>query len=148
MVNVLGSREGDEVLLRYTTAIDTKNWPLLATCFTRGCVFSAASTGLVLDGRDAIVDFMRPTHTYIDGSLHRLTNIRIDIADDGLSARSTSSLDVIVVHQAHRDGPTFQLIGTYYDRLERYNDAWLIAQRDFDSLWHAGNGTILGPTLT
>lgn len=137
------------VLYRYTTAIDTKDWALLRQCFTSTCRFTA--TELLLDGVDEIVEFMERVHEHIDGSQHRLTNTRIDIDPDGRSARASTYLDAFIVHSGHRDGPTFQLLAEYHDRLQ-YDPAadadggrWLIAERHVTSLWSLGNASILGP---
>ena len=136
------------VLHRYATAIDTKDWLLLATCFEPRCVFTGRAGALRLDGADALVAYMRDAHTSIDGSLHRLSNITIDVGADGRTASATSYLDALVVHRGHRDGPTFQLVGTYRDRLVLGAAGWWITRRDVAALWSAGNPTILGPTLT
>jgi hypothetical protein len=142
------------VLHRYATAIDTKDWQLLRACFDPACVFTAADGQLVLDGVDAIVDYMEAAHRDIDGSQHRLSNVRVDLADDGRSARTRTYLDALIVHVAHRDGPTLQAIAEYHDHLELVASSngsaprWRIAARDVTSLWLSGNPSILGPTVT
>jgi len=147
MIAGLSEREAEaaEVLGRYTTALDTKDWELLVECFTPECAFTASE--MVLDGRDAIVEFMRPAHQHLDGSLHRLTNIRVQMGDDEMTATTASYLDAFIVHRAHRDGPTCQVIGVYHDRLSRHDGTWRIADRRFELLWRDGNPTILGPTV-
>jgi len=82
---------------------------------------------------------MQRSHEAIDGSLHRLTNFEVRIADDGVSAESTTYLDAIIVHQAHERGPTLQVIGTYHDQLESDGSTWRIANRRFEGLWKVGD---------
>jgi hypothetical protein len=144
-----GLRDNDAaaVLLRYAHAIDSKDWVDLRSCFTPTCVFSAPSAAMRLEGVDEIVNSMEAAHRHIDGSIHRLSNIMIELADDGRSATSSTALDAMLVHREHRDGPTFQCIGTYHDRLELHDGTWKIAARDFDTLWTVGNPSILGPTV-
>jgi 3-phenylpropionate/cinnamic acid dioxygenase small subunit len=143
----LSESDAAAVLYRYANAIDTKDWANLRSCFTLTCVFSAESAGQRLVGADEIVAFMENAHKDIDGSIHRLSNIRIELSEDARSAVSSAALDAFLVHRAHRDGPTFQCIGTYHDRLELHDGTWKIATRDFDTLWTVGNGVILGPTV-
>jgi 3-phenylpropionate/cinnamic acid dioxygenase small subunit len=151
-----GSEAGEAagVLYRYATAIDTKDWLLLHECFEPSCVFTAGDAELVLDGVDAIVDFMTAAHRDIDGSQHRLSNMRIELAADGRSARSRTYLEALIVHRLHRDGPTFQLWAEYHDRLEVVpgpdgtGTRWQIAERNVTSLWRLGNASILGPTVS
>jgi len=132
-------------LVRYATAIDTKDWALLAGCFFPAAKFTAGS--LVLDGVDEIVEYMRAAHHHIDGSQHRLSNFAIRLSDDGRTAHSTTYLDALIVHRAHRDGPTLRVVSTYHDVFECAGDAWRIAKRSVSSLWREGSPTILGPTV-
>ena len=54
----------DRLLIRYATAIDTKDWTLLRTCFTDDCRFTAA--GVALEGADA-AQFVTGAALQIDG---------------------------------------------------------------------------------
>jgi len=132
-----------DALHRYTRAIDTKDWALLRDSFTADCV--AQYRTKVLNGVDAIVAYMQPSHDPIDGSLHRLTNIEISVDPSGTTASATSYIDALLVHRLHPDGPTFRAIGTYRDSL-RLADRWRLAHRTYQQLWVEGSRTILGET--
>jgi hypothetical protein len=135
------------VLVRYATAIDTKDWPLLRTCFHASCTFAGRGGTLRLDGAAAVVAYMEAAHERIDGSLHRLSNIDIEVDGDGVSAKATSYLDALIVHRGHPAGPTFQLAAIYRDRLALDDGEWRIGRRDVTSLWSTGSPEILDPTL-
>ena len=137
-----------DVLVRYATAIDTKHWALLETCFTTECRFTGRGGDLQLHGSQAVVDFMRAAHASIDGSLHRLTNITVDARPGDRNAAATSYLDALIVERTHAGGPTFQLAATYRDRLVFGDSRWRIAHREVTALWSAGNAAILEPTVT
>ena len=62
-----------DVLLRYATGIDRRDWPLFRTAFTDDC-----RTRLRRDrqwrGVDAVTDFMETSHAMAGHTMHRLTN--------------------------------------------------------------------------
>lgn len=136
-------RAVENVLLDYATAIDTKDWDLLRSCFTEDCVTTYRAK--VLRGADDLVGFMQPSHDPIDGSLHRLSNVRIEMGQDGRTASATSYIDAFLVYRLHPDGPTFHSMGTYTDRLI-LEERWKITERSYQPLWAEGSRTILGST--
>ena len=135
-------RSINRLLVRYATAIDTKDWCLLGSCFTPQCRFTA--TGLVLEGVDSIVSFMENAHRYIDGSHHRLSNVVIDVTDDFRAARSTTYLDATLVRRDADAGATFRVMSTYHDEHEFDGSTWWISSRDVRSMWNEGNPAVLG----
>ena len=131
-----------DTLVRYASAIDTKDWDQLAECFCPSATFTA--TGVDLRGVDQIVSFMAQAHDPIDGSQHRLSNFSVRPAPDG-QVDATTYLDALIVHRAHPDGPTLQVVSSYHDLLEPHHGSWRIASRRVSSLWSDGSPTILGP---
>jgi hypothetical protein len=136
------------VLVRYATAIDTKDWVLLGTCFHPSCTFAGRGGTLRLDGAAAVVAYMEAAHQRIDGSMHRLSNIAVEVDADGLSASATSYLDALIVHRGHPHGPTFQLAAIYRDRFVLDDGEWRIGRRDVTSVWSTGSPEILAPDLS
>jgi 3-phenylpropionate/cinnamic acid dioxygenase small subunit len=134
-------RDLKELLIRYATAIDTKNWDLLEECFVGDARFGTAD--FILTGREAIVTFMRAGHNALDGSRHRLSNIAIDVNAAAATARTSTYLDAILVQATHPDGPTFQVIGTYLDTMRYEHQQWRIAERRFQRLWTSGNARLM-----
>jgi 3-phenylpropionate/cinnamic acid dioxygenase small subunit len=115
-----------EVLVRYATSIDRKDWPRFRTCFTEDCHADYGEIG-VWDGVDAITDFMTQTHPGGVRSLHRITNVEVTREAGGVAARSY--VDVLFV--GADSGGGMQAAGTYDDELVHTGGEWKIAHRRY-----------------
>ena len=129
--NVAGPLAVSDVLIRYATAQDSRDWELLASCFTGDARLDYDTSGVF--GRDDFVAHRRVGLTRIKATQHCVTNHVIEV--DGDHARSTSY--VIAQHVRNND-VTFSLGGTYHDNLVRYGTEWRIASRRFVTSWQAG----------
>jgi SnoaL-like protein len=111
-----------DVIVRYASGIDGRDWELFRSCFTTDCLLDYRPIGR-WKGIDAVTGFMRRTHS--GPSLHRLTNITIVLNGD--EARSRTYVDAVVT------GPngwgTVNTIGRYDDILTRTPAGWRIATR-------------------
>ena len=115
-----------EVLVRYATGIDRKDWLLFRTCFTQDCHADYGDIG-VWEGVDAITDFMTRMHPANVRSLHRITNTAVAGEDASITARSY--VDVIFVEA--KTGAGMNTAGIYDDKLVRTDDGWKIARRRY-----------------
>nr|MDP9166905.1 nuclear transport factor 2 family protein [Actinomycetota bacterium] len=75
-----------DVLLRYSTGIDRRDWPLFRTAFTQDCELDYGEIG-TWHGVDAVTDFMEASHAMAGHTMHRLTNQVIDVDGDTAQAR-------------------------------------------------------------
>ena len=66
------------VLVRYATAIDTRDWALLRSCFTPDVVADYTDIGS-WDGADPLLDFMVEAHAGLSASQHRMSNFVIEV---------------------------------------------------------------------
>jgi len=121
-----------EVLVRYATAIDRKDWHLFRTCFTPDCQADYGDIG-VWDGLDAITAYMTKTHPDTIRSLHRISNAVITRTGDGAAARSY--VDVVYVGIDTRSG--VQAAGVYDDELVEAADGWRISRRRYTAVYMA-----------
>ena len=120
-----------DVLIRYATALDGRDWELLASCFTDDATLDYDTSGTY--GRDAFVEHCRAGLARMKATQHCVTNHVI--STDGDRAHSTS----YVIAQHVRDNDvTFTLGGTYTDDLVRASTEWRIASRRFVTSWKAG----------
>ena len=120
-----------DVLIRYATALDGRDWELLASCFTDDATLDYDTSGTY--GRDAFVEHCRAGLARMKATQHCVTNHVI--STDGDRAHSTS----YVIAQHVRDNDvTFTLGGTYTDDLVRAGTEWRIASRRFVTSWKAG----------
>jgi 3-phenylpropionate/cinnamic acid dioxygenase small subunit len=115
-----------DVLVRYATAIDRRDWALFRTCFTEDCDADYGDIG-AWHGVDAITDWMERTHRGCGHTLHRITNQAITPNGDGVAARSY--VDAIVMAADNRHGT--RGVGYYDDELVRTDEGWKIARRRF-----------------
>ena len=70
-----------DVLLRYATAIDTRQWALLRTCFTDDVQADYGDIGHWSDA-DGITKFMSEVHETMSDVKHMLHNMVIRLDDD------------------------------------------------------------------
>ncbi len=115
-----------DVLVRYATAIDRRDWALFQACFTEDCEADYGDIG-VWHGADAITEWMERAHAGLGHTLHRITNQAIVPSGDGVAARSY--VDAIVMARDNQTGS--RAVGYYDDELVRTDDGWKIARRRF-----------------
>ena len=116
-----------EVLVRYATGIDRRDWKLFRTVFTEDCVLDYGELG-TWDGVDAITAFMEAAHS--GPSMHRLTNFAISI--DGDKATARTYVDAVVFASGANGMHT---IGYYDDVLVRTTAGWKIAERSYTTVY-------------
>ncbi|MEB3068068.1 nuclear transport factor 2 family protein [[Mycobacterium] vasticus] len=117
-----------EVLLRYATAIDTKDWELFRTCFTDDVDADYGEIGHWLDV-DSITGFMATVHEAMSDTKHMLHNMVIDVRDTD----DASAVTYVHTVQALAADPKqwVDAVGQYRDELLLTNDGWRIARRCF-----------------
>lgn len=115
-----------DVLTRYATGIDRRDWPLFRTVFTDDCELDYGEIG-AWKGVDAVTDFMDKTHALAGHTLHRLTNQVITV--DGDSAQARTYVDALIMMGDNKSGVNG--IGYYDDELVRGRTGWQIARRHF-----------------
>lgn len=114
-----------ELLVRYATSIDRKDWTRLRACFTEDCRADYGEIG-AWDGADAITDYMARTHPAGVRTLHRIGNVEVERTSDEISARSY--VDVLFVLAR---GGGMHAAGTYDDAIVRSGDGLRIARRRY-----------------
>ena len=120
-----------DVLIRYATALDGRDWELLASCFTDDATLDYDTSGTF--GRDAFVEHCRAGLARMKATQHCVTNHVI--STDGDRAHSTS---YVIAQHVRENDVTFTLGGAYSDDLVRVGTGWRIASRRFVTSWKAG----------
>lgn len=115
-----------DVLVRYATGIDRRDWSLFRTVFTDDCELDYGEIG-IWRGVDAVVDFMVVAHEAAGHTLHRITNTAIEV--DGNSATSRAYVDGLILSPDNTSG--VNATGFYDDELERTDAGWRIRRRRF-----------------
>jgi 3-phenylpropionate/cinnamic acid dioxygenase small subunit len=117
-----------DVLVRYATGIDTRDWALFRTCFTESVHADYGADVGSWHDVDGITEYMTVMHQDMLDTKHMLTNFAIEVDGDTASA-STYVRAVLVV----TDDPLtwYEPVGRYEDRLVRTADGWRISHRTF-----------------
>jgi 3-phenylpropionate/cinnamic acid dioxygenase small subunit len=119
-----------DVLVRYATGIDTKDWSLFRTCFTDDVQADYGEGVGSWSSVDAITDYMTVMHADMVDTKHRLTNFVIEV--DGDSATASTYVHAVLV--VTNDPLTwYEPVGRYEDRLVRTSEGWRISHRVYHS---------------
>ncbi len=118
-----------DLLVRYATGIDRRDWSLFRTVFTEDCQLDYGEIG-AWSGVDAVTDFMEKVHAMAGHTLHRLTNQAIDV--DGDNAVARTYVDALIMAADNRSGVNG--IGFYDDEMVRTPQGWRIARRRFTTV--------------
>jgi 3-phenylpropionate/cinnamic acid dioxygenase small subunit len=125
-----------DVLVRYATGIDRRDWPLFRTVFTDDCELDYGEIG-AWKGADAVTEFMRQAHELAGHTMHRLTNQVITV--DGDSARARTYVDALIMLADNSSG--VNAAGFYDDEFVRTEGGWQIARRRFTQVRVAAVGS-------
>ena len=118
-----------DLLVRYATGIDRRDWPLFRTVFADDCELDYGVIG-TWQGVDAVTDFMEKTHEPAGHTLHRLSNQVIEI--DGDKAVARTYVDALIM--VGDEGAGVNGVGFYDDEIVRTPDGWRIARRKFTNV--------------
>ncbi|MGE2728676.1 nuclear transport factor 2 family protein [Mycolicibacterium vaccae] len=118
-----------EVLIRYATGIDRRDWMLFRTVFTEDCDLDYGEIG-AWQGVDAVVDFMTASHELAGHTLHRITNEAIEV--DGDTATARAYVDALILSPDNTAG--VNAAGFYDDELVRTDEGWRIRRRRFTTV--------------
>lgn len=118
-----------DVLIRYATGIDRRDWPLFRTVFTPDCELDYGQIG-TWNGVDAVTEFMELSHAGAGHTMHRLSNMAITVTGD--TATTRTYIDGLILAADNASG--VNAVGFYDDELVRTGDGWRIARRRFTSV--------------
>jgi hypothetical protein len=115
-----------EVLIRYATGIDSKDWPLLRSCWTDEIDVDYQQLGR-FTSPDALTDVMRQLHENMGPTYHRLSNFVINV--DGDRATVRSYVHAVLMLQPDDDTNWVDALGHYDDVFVRTAEGWRINKR-------------------
>jgi len=115
-----------DLLVRYATGIDRRDWTLFRTIFTDDCELDYGVIG-VWNGVDAVTDFMKQVHAMAGHTMHRLSNQAITV--DGDKAAARTYIDGLIMSGDNNSG--VNAIGFYDDEIVRTDVGWRIARRRY-----------------
>jgi 3-phenylpropionate/cinnamic acid dioxygenase small subunit len=130
-----------ELCTQYATALDTKDWALLARCFTTEPVFVHPGGRLV--GFEQILARTSAALTPLTLTQHLLGNITPTVDADGATARCSTYFHAQHVRTGTPGGDRYVIAGRYDDALLRTSDGWRIGERMQSYQWRAGNRAVV-----
>jgi ketosteroid isomerase-like protein len=120
-----------DVIDRYATALDRRDWDHVRSCFTADCHADYERFGRWTE-REAFMEWLETLHRDLGPTLHRITNHQIEV--DGDRARATSYLDALL-QLPHQDRDLLHVVGKYVDGLVRTEGGWRISDRRVETFW-------------
>jgi 3-phenylpropionate/cinnamic acid dioxygenase small subunit len=115
-----------EVLIRYATGIDSKDWPLFRSCWTDEIDVDYQQLGRFTSA-DALTDVMRQLHENMGPTYHRMSNFVIAV--DGDRATVRSYVQAVLMLQPDDSTNWVDALGHYDDVFVRTADGWRISER-------------------
>ena len=126
MLSLNDEREITQVILRYSTGIDRRDYDLFRSCFADEIDADYGPGGHWTTG-DQVTAHMEELHRDLGPTLHRNTNIVVQEADGGATARTYVDALLMLPNGELAVNPT----GYYDDFLIRTEQGWKISKRKF-----------------
>jgi len=123
----------DDLLTRYATAIDGRDFELLDTVFAPDAHLDYRSAGGVAGAYPEVRHWLSEVLTVCDVMQHHVLNRFLRVHEGAVRATS-SFLNVNVLEMAGSPW-IFKVGGRYHDRLVLADGAWRITERIEDTLW-------------
>ena len=132
-------REIIDVMNRYTTALDTRNWDMLEATMTpdgQADFGNLAGVG-VLESPQALVDLCRKSLQDLRATQHLQGNYAVEVNGD--TAQASCYLQANHFQEGLPGGDTFVVWGKYRDDFVRTENGWRIKKRYLDTISAGGN---------
>jgi len=130
--------EIDDLLIRYTKAIDTKDWKLLDTVFTPDAQVDYTSSGGIKGSYPEARAWLAKALAIFPVTVHYVTNSEVTLAGDRASAR-TAVYNPMFFENPDRTRHHFAVGAYYVDDLVRTAQGWRIAARREDQAFLEGS---------
>ncbi len=115
-----------EVLIRYATGIDSKDWALFRTCWTDEVDIDYGDLG-TFTSADEFTTLMRQIHDGMGQTYHRISNPAVAV--DGDRAVARCYVHALLMAVPGDSASWIDALGHYDDELVRASDGWRIVKR-------------------
>jgi len=130
--------EIDDLITRYATAVDTKDWDLYRTVFTDDAVIDYTSAGGIRGSLGEVVEWLSHALKLFPMTQHLITNRHVVLDGDTASGRSYYYNPL--GRPDGKGGMQLLFFGGYYnDRFRRTAEGWRIAERIEETAWVEGS---------
>ncbi len=135
--------EIDDLLTRYATGVDRKDWDLWESCFTADARIDYTAFGGICGGVAEVRAWLEKTMAMFPMSQHMILNKEIAISGDTATSRAGFYNPMSLPIEDGENRLLFFEGGYYCDRLVRTEDGWKIRER----IEEFGYSTRLNPQL-
>ena len=120
--------EINDLLIRYTVAIDKKDYELLDTCFTPDAQVDYTTSGGTKGAYPEVRKWLEQALSVFPITMHFISNSVVEIDGDRATARTYVINPMVFVNPD--ESQHIFTVGAYYnDELVRTDDGWRIAER-------------------
>ena len=120
--------EIDDLLTRYATAVDLKDWALYETCFTPDAYIDYSASGGIKGKLTDVRQWLSEVMPVFAMTQHLVTNRSVTLVGDTATSRSYFFNPLGLADG--KGGMTLYFDGGYYnDKLIRTTDGWRISER-------------------
>jgi len=121
----------------YADIVNRRAWVELATIFrpdARVAIDRRAGDPLVLDGPDAVGEFIGRSIAHMDFFEFVILNVTVNLRRDGDADRAAARMYMCELRHERDNGRRTTAFGVYHDEYVRVNDAWYVAGRTYHSM--------------
>ena len=119
-----------DLLTRYATAVDTRDWDLYRSVFTDDAHVDYTSAGGIAGGVDEVVDFLDRSLAMFEMTQHLVSNLDIGIDGDSATVKA-----VFYNPMRLKGGETWFTGGWYHHDLERTETGWRSRRLREETAW-------------
>ncbi len=134
--------EIDDLLTRYATGLDQRDWDLWQSCFTSDALIDYTASGGIRGRLPEVRSWLESVMPMFRAFQHLVTNREVSIDGDVATSRAAFFNPMVVGGEA---ASLFFEGGYYCDRLVRTDQGWRIAERVEESVYSTRFMPILPP---
>jgi hypothetical protein len=131
--------EINDLLVRYTVAIDTKDWGLLDQCFTADAHLDYTSAGGIAGDYPKVRAWLEAALALFPMTVHYIANSVVEFEGADAAKARTAVLNPMGFEKPDESMHLFTVGAYYNDRLVRGPGGWRIAQRVEESVFMDGS---------
>ncbi|MFP6626329.1 MAG: nuclear transport factor 2 family protein [Deltaproteobacteria bacterium] len=130
--------EINDLLVRYTVALDTGQWDLLDSCFTADAHIDYKSSGGIEGAYPEVKEWLSKVLPTFSAMMHIISNSTVDLNGDRAAAK-TYVLNPMQMRSKDASVTEFTVGAYYHDKLLRTDEGWRIEERVEEQVMVIGN---------
>jgi SnoaL-like domain len=132
---LMDRREIDDLLVRYATVIDSRQWGDLGSVFAPDAVLDYRSAGGIRGSLTEVGDWLATVLPFFRWTQHLVVNRSVSLGPG--ADRATSHASFLNPNGAVVEGQPWLFVvgGSYHDRLIRRPEGWRISHRVEETVW-------------